>query len=250
MMLGPRVEKTDTMQIHCKTCGAPLDEAAMDRSRGLARCRHCDTVVELDFSQPAPGARTYEERAPVAMPARFTLDHVGGQLQISWQWFTLKAALWAAFTVIWFLALGGYYANILGPGGSAEAGLVTQQILFTLGHVIVGLVVAYIAASGFLNTTTIRATHNSLRIQHSPLPWPGNTTVDDIRQLYSKERVLRGKHGRRSYSYELHVITKGGEQRRLIDRLDEAAQALWLEQTLEEHLRIQDQPVPRELPRH
>ena len=238
------------MSIHCKTCGAPLEEASMDRMRGLARCRHCDTVVELDFTRPTPAVRGLDERSPAAMPSHFTVERVDGRLQIRWQWYTLKAAIWAAATVVWFGALISIYAGILGPDGPAETGALTQQLLFTIGHVAMGLVFAYMAASGFLNTTTITATHDSLHIQHAPLPWLGNGTVEGIRQLYSKERVQHRKGGRHAYSYELHVIVEGGEQRKLIAGLNEAEQALWLEQALEAQLGIHDRRVGGELPRH
>lgn len=238
------------MPLACTTCSAPLEEAQLDRSRGLARCRHCDTVVELDLSEPELQVRRPSMRTMVSMPTCFTWDNKDGALTVRWQWFSLKWALWAGFTVIWFLALGGYYADLLGPGGPGAAGLATQQLLFTAGHLLVGLVVAYMSAAGFFNTTTITAAHDSLTVQHGPLPWPGNGTVDGIRQLYSKERVHRGKHGRRGYSYELHAITDTGDERKLVSRLEEAPQALWLEQMFEEHLGIRDRLVGGELPRH
>ena len=78
----------------------------------------------------------------------------------------------------------------------------------------------------------------------------GGGTVDDIRQLYTKERVRTHRGKRRSYSYELHAITAGGKRRRLVAGLREAPQALWLEQTLEDHLGIRDRPVDSEVPRH
>ncbi len=238
------------MSIHCTTCGAPLEEAQLDRGRGLARCRHCDTVVELDLSQPEPRRRDPHARTPVTLPEHFDFEQRGEALVIRWPWFTLKTLLWAGFTLIWFLALGGYWAGVLGPGGSAEAGVVAGQLLFTVGHVAVGLVVAYLALAGFLNTTTITASRDGLDVRHAPLPWPGGGTVSGVRQLYSKERAHRGKHGRLSYSYELHAISADGERRKLVSRLVEAPQALWLEQTLEDHLGLRDRPVGGEIPRH
>lgn len=238
------------MDIHCNTCGAPLDEGAMDRERGLARCRHCDTVVELDFTRNEPMARAKGERAPVAMPARFSWESSAGRLLIRWKWFSPMTLLWLGGAVIWFAVLGTVLTTVLTPDGIALNSAGLPQILVALGFLAFGAMTIYLSACGVLNTTTIAAVQGSLHIQHAPLPWPGGGTVDGIKQLYSVERDHKPKTDRRTYSYQLWAITTGGRERRLIGMLEDAGQALWLEQTLEEHLGIRDRPVGGELPRH
>jgi hypothetical protein len=86
-------------------------------------------------------------------------------------------------------------------------------------------------------------------VRHAPLPWLGSGTITGIRQLFSKERVHRSRHGYRSYSYQLHALLVGGKQRKVVSGLDEAPQVLWLEQAIEEHMGITDRPVGGEIPR-
>ncbi len=219
----------------------------MDRERGLARCPHCDTVVELDFSRPKPQRREWWERDPVPMPSGFEVVHDAGKMQISWSWFRLQTLVWFAFLVGWFVI--GFGAWVVPRAGQAP-GIDPSELPFAAIAGIIGVVMAYITLAGFLNTTVILATHAGLEIQHGPLPWPGNGHVDCIHQLFTKERVRRSRRGGTRYSYELHALTSNGDQRRVVGRLTEAAQALWLEQQLEERLGIRDRPIEGEVPRH
>lgn len=233
------------MPLSCKTCGAPLDEEHIDRSRGLARCRYCDTVVELDPAFTKPTKRAWGERAPVPMPERFHVVVRGGTLSVRWRWLDGKAALMALITVGWLVMLGtGAMKNITNPTtGQPDLGNILPHIVITLG-------LLYVSAAYLLNTTTLMASSGALHVRHAPIPWLGNGTVRPVRQLFSKERVHHHKHGRRTYTYELHAIVGGGKHRKLVGGLSEAPQVLWLEQAIEEHLGISDRPVGGELPRY
>jgi hypothetical protein len=249
MMAASTRPPESTVTIHCKTCGAPLEERDLDRTRGLARCGHCDTVVELDFERPQPAVRAPHERLPVAMPERFELEHEAGELVIRWGWFNTRHLIWFVFLVGWFGVMVNEYTGFFsptGPSGDASSG---EMLFVVLVHGGFGLVMAYVTLCGFINNTTVRARDGIVHIQHGPLPWPGSGKVEGIRQLFSKEKVHQRRRGRVSYSYELHAVTTRG-MRKLVGRLEEAAQALWLEQTLEERLNIEDRPVGGELPRN
>ena len=231
----------------------------MDRGRGLARCRYCDTVVELDMlaDPPRASSRPFSDRPPVPMPSRFAVDAQSGWLTVRWSWLTVKSAMAVLFAIAWDGFLVVWYAKALGASLAAETaapGTLSSQadawaLAFPILQVVVGLLVTYWALASLLNTTTVRVSRGHVDVQHAPLPWLGSGPVDGILQLFAKERVHDRRHGSKSYSYELHVILRGGDKRRIVAGLEEAAQALWLEQAIEEHLRIEDSPVSGELPR-
>ena len=87
-----------------------------------------------------------------------------------------------------------------------------------------------------------------LTIRHGPLPWPGNHTLNsaDIEQLFCQEKFRQGKHGG-SYTYEVHAVLTDGTKKELVSGLDDADQAIFIEQQLEDHLGIEDRRVPGEL---
>ncbi len=245
--------------IHCKTCGAPIEDKEMDRGRGLARCRYCDTVVELDPKtfQPRVAPKSFYEREAVPMPMRFTVEGRGGSLVIQWSWLTLKSALVLFVALGWDGFLVVHYAEAMGltlvdewhDPGAADAAVQNAELFVPLLHVAMGLVLTYIGLASLLNTTTLTVSRNYLDVKHAPLPWLGNGPVDGIRQLFSKERVHRGRHGSKSYSYELHAVLRDSSRKKIVGRLEEASQALWLEQAIEEHLNIEDKPIGGEIPR-
>lgn len=72
--------------------------------------------------------------------------------------------------------------------------------------------------------------------------------VRDIEQFYCKERVQRGEHGTQM-TYALWVSLKGGRHLKLLAAGNEPDQALFLEQRLEQALKLKDVQVPGELRR-
>jgi hypothetical protein len=179
------------------------------------------------------------------MPDRFRVSYPGGKLQIAWPWMTPKVLVMLAFCVLWDGFLVVWYSGAL----FASDGFALAALLFPLIHVTVGVVLTYVTIAGLFNTTTITATRSALHIAHAPLPWPGAGPVEGVTQLFSKERVHHTKNGGRHYTYELHAQLRSGHARKLIGRLEEASQSLWLEQALEQHLAIEDRPVGGEITR-
>ncbi|NLE64981.1 MAG: hypothetical protein GX606_03585 [Elusimicrobia bacterium] len=91
---------------------------------------------------------------------------------------------------------------------------------------------------------------NVLRITHGPLPAGRARTVQrsDVKQLYSDERIVHGKHGR-SVHYGVKAILKSGGEIDLIYGLPDRKEALFIEQQVERHFGIRDEAVPGEVER-
>jgi hypothetical protein len=233
--------------LSCRVCGAPLDPEGLDRDRGLARCRHCDALTEIDFSGPRPARppRGARPRPEIPMPARYTLERGASGIRITWRWRGPRAML--VFVALGGWALYGAYAwlgTLVGLGPADGGGLVQPLV-----HGLVGLALLYAVALVLVQRSRIEAHRGGLRLVHAPLPWPGGGTVEHIQQLYSKRTTVQ--HGENTMPrYELWVIHRDGRQRKLLGGLDRAEQALWLEQALEAQLAIEDRPIHGELPRH
>jgi hypothetical protein len=146
------------------------------------------------------------------------------------------ALFWNGFMAVWF--------------GIAIISRVWPMALFGTLHAAIGLFVAYYALAGFLNTTEVRVGMGEVEVTHGPLPWFGKRRLETagIAQLYSKEVAHRQRRGT-SYSHEVHVATRDGQQVKLLSGLDSSEQALYLEQEIERYLGIKDQPVRGEIVR-
>ncbi len=172
---------------------------------------------------------------PVGLPEKMSVNQTYDSLTITRKWFGLEAVFLIFFAIVWnslmvmFVSQHGFDIN--------------EPSLYWL-HLGVGIYVAYRAFAGIFNSTQITTTKQKIDIKHKPLPWIGNKTISafDIKQLYCKEKVTKGRNGT-SVSYVLHALTKDNKDVKLLAGLSSIEQALYLEQQIEKYLSIVDQPV-------
>lgn len=239
--------------LQCKACGASMDAGDLDRRLGIVTCSHCGAIYDLtrrtgrdavlpDVSE-ALGKEEAPERAPAALPPKFTLDHKGAdRLQVRWRWFTTKGLFLLFFAIAWNAFLVNWYAI----GLSADE---TDMFMFVfpLGHVAVGIGVGYAALANLLNRTVLTVTRGTLRVRHTPLPWWPAPTIPtkSLEQLYVERAVSHSKNGT-TVRWVLRAVTREHTGLKLLPGLDELSQALWLEQEIEDVLGIRDRPVAGE----
>jgi hypothetical protein len=183
------------------------------------------------------------ERPQVPLPKRVQVQDFGHSFEISRRWFSPMFLFLAVFCVFW----NGF---MLVWHGIALASGAWFMSLFGLLHTAVGLGLLYFTVAGFINATVICVAQGMIDVRHGPLPWPGNKSlsVHDVSQLYCRETVQHNKNGTQC-TYEVMVLRQDNVRETLVKGLTDADQALYIEQELERHLRIQDQPVAGELPR-
>jgi hypothetical protein len=149
---------------------------------------------------------------------------------------TLAAVAWNAMLV-------GYFVGALGTETVSIVRLVAPFL-----HVAVGAALAYAALAGLVNRSHVVVTPGLLWVRHRPLPWCGGLDLPRRRilQLYCAARGAVSK-GEQRYDVRAQLTYRG--QRTLLKRLENLDQALFLEQQVEIHLGIRDEPVDGELPR-
>jgi len=171
------------------------------------------------------------------------IDHVS-HIEIVRTWFGMQFLLLTAFAVFWDGFLFFWYSSLPADGPLIAA-------LFPLLHVGVGVGITYYALAGWFNRTHIYVGQGRIGVRHGPLPWPGNKEINaiDVKQLYAKEKVSRSEDST-SVTFELRVVTKGGRNVKLVGGLETQEQAIFIEQKIEKHLRIEDAPVAGEIRKH
>lgn len=250
------------MQLTCGQCGAPFRAADLHLDRGIAVCSACGGVQRLpgpiipDAKNKSEGPANRKPSIDVPVPERFTVEDDGHALTIRFGWFQWILLFLLFFVIAWdsFL-IGWYWMLTSGPFGGNN-GMPDPFMLiffvFPIAHVAVGVGLTYFVLAGFLNSTVIRVVDGMLSVQHGPLPWRGNLDLltDGIEQIYCQNKLhtSRDEDGRSSTSmhYEVHAVV-AGQKRKLLSGLREADQALFVEQTLERFLKIEDRAVPGEM---
>lgn len=229
--------------LKCPACGSFFRSEDVDAARGFLTCSYCRALVP--FSQgPSRQPVASNARPLVPLPPRFTLDEELRGVRITRRWFSAKFVFFAFFCVVWNGFLIGWYSM------AAAGGMPLVAALVPILHVGVGAWLSYFTLAGFLNTTTIQVRPNEISVHHGPLPWPNNTSLDptSIDQLYCKERIHNGKNGTTT-SYEVWVAMTNGTSKKILSGLDDAEQALFVEQRIERALDLVDRPMSQELRR-
>jgi hypothetical protein len=252
------------MQITCSSCGAPVAARDVNLDRMLAKCDSCNAVFDISAQMPRPegAAPAARARRLVGMPRgiRVVVDETvapGGPAQtgepyrlnaaaqphvvLVRSWFRPVLLFIAVGCVFWdgFLILA-YATALSAKGAHAHA----APLLFPLIHVGVGVAFTYTTICGFVNTTRIAIENGALSVRHGPLPWPGNreVAIANIAQLFCREHV--GSKGARTYS--VNALLKEGTTSPVVKGLNDAEQALYIEQIVEKRLGIVDAPVAGE----
>jgi len=141
------------------------------------------------------------------------------------------------------LIVFGLLAAVFVPALGADIGA-ALELLVLAG--ITALVAGYVGLA-WRNTTRITCGAGLLEIKHGPLPWPGNLSVDSgaVLQLYCQSKEVRDSS---MDTYRVMAIVRDRKRPTvLVDDLDLASHALFLEQAIERALGIEDRPVDGEL---
>lgn len=231
-------------ELHCQSCGAPLDPDQVVERLAMARCSHCGAVFALETLRPATAAAgpSRKNRPKVPLPPGMQMQDFGSSLEITRRWFhpalffaVFFCIVWNGFMIVWHtmaLSHGAWFMSCFG-----------------LLHTAVGVAILYGTLAGFLNTTVIRVQQGLLEVRSGPLPWPGNKTLpaDELEQIYCQEHVSRNKNGSQT-SYQVLCLRRGNVRETLLKGCSSAEQALFIEQELERFLHLEDRPITGELP--
>jgi hypothetical protein len=240
------------MQMSCEVCHSPLQADDVRLDLAVAKCHSCNAVYDLS-GRKARGVVIQPEvkqalRPKAALPPRFKVEEDTTTTRIVWRWFNpvnhlfllFFCVAWNSFLLVWY-----GMAFTVGKDGDPVSLI---MVIFPIGHVAVGVGLTYYMLTGFLNRTRIEVSRNQLTIRHGPLPWRGNQDLPgrQLTQLYGEEVTSRGKNSV-TITYDLHAVDREGRKVKLLSGLTEKDQVLYLEQTLERRLGIEDAPVAGEI---
>lgn len=232
------------MLLTCKACGAAIGAENVDLVHDIATCPYCGAVTRLEEIRKPTQDVAPAVRPRVELPPRFTVDDSFGGLTIRWRWFSPAILFLAFFAVVWDSFLVFWYSMAFGIGAP------WIFVVFPIVHLAVGVGLTYLVVACFFNSTTIAVADGRLSVRNGPLPWPGGAEFEtaDFDQIYCEEKVRRND-GTDHRSYAVYALTRGGTKRKLLDGLTDADQAVFVEQRLEDFLKIKDRPVDGEMPR-
>jgi hypothetical protein len=243
------------MSLHCPACATAIPPSGVNIDRMVATCPSCAEVFRFEAQVgskrrkrariPRPASITVSGDAPAEgdrtdpQPAyrRAASSSTPGALVLRRRWFSPTVIFMLFFAIFWDGFLVFWYSNALERSSPDPITLAVPLL-----HVAAGVFVTYSALTGLFNHSEIMVRDGTLSVRHGPLPWPGNIALatSELRQLFVRQRVHRGKNGT-STTYAL-CADVGGIARDLLRSLRSQDEARYLEQTIEAHLSIEDDP--------
>lgn len=228
------------MKLNCIKCAAEIPAENMNLDRMVAKCAVCNSVFSFEDELGGGRVTAAVKRLDAPQPQNVRVENWGGQLTIQWRWFTLKIVLATIFALFWngmmFSLVGSMITDI------PERGLEAVFPFIFFPHIWVGFYLIYYVLAGYINQTRMIVDGQTIRIQHGPLPWIGNKTLDssDVVQLYTKQHRGRNNWGG---TYQLHAVADSDKHEKLLSGLEDSEHALFVEQEVERFLGIEDRPV-------
>ena len=183
---------------------------------------------------------------PVAQPAGLEFQETSRGLRFSYRWFNPAAyfliiflTFWDGFLVVWY---GGLIARFMTTGH-----LEIIPFLFPVLHLAAGVGLTYYLLCLFFNRTTLEVDRDQLRVRVGPLKASGALEVDrhDLRQFFVVQQVRHTKNGRQ-VTYDLNVVTRTGEWKKVLSGLTQSAWGRFIERKLEDYLGIVNEAVDDE----
>jgi hypothetical protein len=232
------------MKLTCPDCRQPVPAADVNIKLGVGKCLACDAVFSL-VDQTGRAIAPLRSNLPIAAPRHWRVDDFGPDLTIGWRWYTHAIWFLVFFAIFWDGFLFVWYTIAISQlmSGEHDWSAIIMLVIPSL-HLLVGIGITYAVLATFLNRTEVKLSSGELSVYQGPLPVWGNKRVSiiDVNQLFVSEQCHQRKRGC-GYSYNLNVLLNSGERMSLLSNIQEPAEALYLERTLEERLRISDQRV-------
>ncbi len=231
-------------ELKCIQCERRLTAADVNLDRMVGRCLWCDKVFDLSPQLGSSGGSTVSPppraKPKIPQPKSVTVTPRGTQeLRLTRKWMGPQAIFLLFFATFWNGFLVVWYAAAL-----SAPSIEVMALVFPLLHVAVGIGVGYTALAELLNSTEILVDSHRIKMTHGPLPWGKvpEVRVSDLAQLFVVQHI--GSKGGRTY--ELCALTRDNVSLSLLKNISDAHIPRFIEQTIEEFLKITDAPVEGE----
>lgn len=231
------------LKLACQQCGAPIAAANINIEKAIAKCDMCGCVFSFDQLLPR-NEETTKPPLNIELPEGIDILKLTHELTLYIKWSNAFNKFLLLFAAIWNSVVLLFVIIAIATG-------TWIILLFISIHLSVAIGLSYYLIAQWLNTTQISVTGQRLAITHQPVwvPLYKNREIDStsIKQLFCSQYEAGKVNNRPQYAYEVKLITQSGEEIRLMHGLKKAVQAQYIEQQIEQYLRIKDVRVEGEL---
>lgn len=174
------------------------------------------------------------------IPSSVNVEENMQGITVSYRWYKpmvwliiFFAIFWNGFMVVWMLAPTPWFFKAFGAI-----------------HVGVGIGLVWYITCLFVNKTEIIITKYEFRVEHKPLPFfnEKNCKFDkqEVKQIYVKENISRGKNNATTISYELYKLDSNAKSTKVMGGIDNSELAIFIKRKVELFFGISPQAIEGE----
>jgi hypothetical protein len=174
------------------------------------------------------------KRLRLPCPRGIHVVNSGDVLKLTRNWLSANLVVLAILCVAWNSFLAFWYSEVVAVAPPLL--LVNIPVV----HVAIGIGLAYFALAGFLNRTVISIDHQQVFVQHGPIPWPGKIRMptENIQEIIVAQHSTKNGRPTYAFAFDVNALMKSGQIVSLLKNLDARDQALYIQQIIEQHLRL------------
>ncbi len=237
--------KMDIFEVECIQCGGKIESDNVNIDTSLAKCKNCSSIFSIEET-------AFEKRRrghPIFLvPDGTEILKLITKMEISTSW--LKASKKDKIKFDFIMAFTfGFISTIMLTVGILDASLFV--ILISSIFMLISIFLTYNFLANLINRTIIKIENKTLKITHTPLKLftqkQHNIPVDQIKQLYVKEHTTnRSVNNVPLKAFGIYLEQSNGEEIKLIDEMNRET-SLYLEQEIEEFIKIKDKAIEGEI---
>lgn len=229
------------LQLSCPNCRTEIQAADINVANTLAKCVSCNTIFDFSPILKTPSHKKEEVLLPPGIEAYSTNYEL--DIELNWRKTSKALGFFLFFTLFWNGIVSIFVVTALLTGSFGMLAAISI-------HLLIGIGLLYYVLSVLFNTTYIIVNQREVSIEHRPLrsPFYPNRYLRarEVEQIFVEKYVAGKTNGNPNYAYAVQAILPGDKKVKLVRGLKNSDQALYIEQEIENFLRIQDEPVDEE----
>ena len=218
------------MSIECINCGQVIPEDDLNRVTRIAQCPHCDAI--FDFSDQVETTSTERVLNP---PNTLQVEEIDGGVVMAIKWTSWRAVVFMFGGLV--VALGPIMLLDVVGGADQSVGPLIGFALFII--FLIGLAIVYYGLAQYVNSTFITVNSDQVRVQHKPLPLPGNRQIpaETISNIVTIEQKQGNQYETNVY-YDVQAELNTGAQHWLVRGLKHQDEAHYIYHQLRRYLKL------------
>ncbi|MEM1121245.1 MAG: hypothetical protein AAGJ18_12410 [Bacteroidota bacterium] len=234
------------MRLHCPECRQKIYADDINIVQTIAKCKSCNNIFEFTEQLANAGLPVPHRRKPEIfnIPPGIDVLKLMNELEIKVTWRRAAKYFSPFIALFWNLFVFFHFMVVYAFSG------LSPMFIFYLPFFLIGFFLIYQSIGLLINKTYITVDAQRILVEHKPITFllakDQYYPSKDIAQVFVRRHEVGKKNGHPVHAWAVDIKTKSGETICLLKELHALEYAQFIEQEIEQHLVIKDEPVEGE----